>query len=100
MTWNYEQERRNWYETEAGQLLERSQAVQSRTRNAIMRHYIFQYNPYTSHMYRWKMVGDIGELELIAEDKRLIAGIGVKGKENLQEVLDEVSVSERGNNYE
>jgi len=88
MTRAFEQEKRKWFDTEVGEFLRKSD-IKERTRNAIMRHFIHQYNPYSRNMYPWKMKGTIKELKLIAEDELPIAGLGDKGREDLQKVLDD-----------
>ncbi len=89
MTWNKDQEKRKWYDTEAGDFLNQSELVLSRTHNAVMRHFIYQSGPFPERVGdpTWSMKGTIKELELIARDELPIAGLGELGRENLQEVL-------------
>lgn len=87
MTWTIEQEKQKWLDTKAGEFLKKSD-IQERMYNAIMRHFIFQYNPHSGSIYPWKMKGTIKELELIAKGELPIAGIGDKSRKDLQEVLD------------
>ncbi len=88
MTWSREQKKRDWLDSEAGEFL-RNSDVQSRTRNAITRHFINQYNPDSNIVYPWIILGQIWELEEIAKGELPIAGIGKVGQRDLQKVLDD-----------
>ncbi len=87
MIWDYKQAERDWYNTEAGKFLKESELNGLRVANAIMRHYVYQFNPWTGDKRTWEMKGTIEELELIASDELSVTGVGDRGKKDLLRVL-------------
>ncbi len=88
IAWNYNLKRHDWDNTEIGMFLKNSKLSGLRVCNAIMRHYIYQFNPCTGDMYLWKMKGVMEELKKIATGERPIAGVGDVGRAVLQEALE------------